>query len=475
MEIQTNPYLIWQLIPGIALLVIGLYIQSRPVKKRESNVFSLMMFAGSLWAFANAIQLITPNVTWQRFWNSITYLGIVIVPTSWFLLSVKLTGILREQVEKWERHLWIPPLILYLFIPTSVFHSLFFTSFDTVPVGGYVALKNSYGVLFYIHTVYSYVLILSGIGILIYSLVTRFKKYGIQAYGLIIGVLAPLAGNAYFLFGSPPAGFPDPTPIIFTVTGIAFAWAIFGGHILEVVPLAHESIVRKLATGVMVLDVEKNIRDINDSAREMLGFTSKTYVGDSLMALVEENMDVALAVNEALESSVQGGDKEIQVAFPSTHRTFDVHVSHIGDNVDNTTGWLVQFSDISEKKKAEENLVATQNTMKVVLNTLQDAFFEADKNGVITYANKSFIRNLGFSEWEEVQGKHFRNFTDRRSVRELFEKFNLLYETRQPLEPFRYLYRTKDGRALFGETTVSPIMDGDEVVGSRGVIRNVTD
>jgi len=474
MEFQTNPYLIWQLIPGVILLGIGLYIQSRPIKKRESNAFSWLMFGGSLWAFANAIQLITPDINWQRFWNSFTYLGIMVVPTSWFLLSVKFTGFLREPIEKIEKWLWAIPSLFYLLLITSGWHRLFFTVFTTETVGGYVVLENNYGPLFFAHTFYSYVLIVSGIAILAISLVTKFKRYGVQAYGLIIGVLAPLLGNAYFLFGSPPAGFPDPTPIIFTVTGIAFAWSIFGGHILEVVPLAHESIVRKLSTGVMILDAEKNIRDINDSAREMLGLTSKTYAGDSLATLVEEHIDVAMVINEALDSSVQG-DKEIQVAFPSTHRTFDVHVSHIGDNVDNTTGWLIQFSDISEKKQAEENLVATQNTMKAVLNTLSDAFFEADKGGVITYANNSFIANLGFSEWEEVQGKHFRNFTDRKSVRELFQKFKLIYETKQSLEPFRYLYRTKDGRALYGETTVSPIMDGDEVVGSRGVIRNVTE
>ena len=473
MEFQTNPYLIWQLIPGIALLLIGLYIQSRPIKKRESNAFSLMMFAGSLWAFASAIQFITPNVTWQRFWNSIAYLGIVIVPTSWFLLSVKLTGIFREQVEEWERYLWIPPFALYLFIPTSVFHTLFFTSFDTVPVGGYVALENSYGVLFYVHTFYSYVLILSGIGILIYSLVTEFKKYGIQAYGLLIGVLAPLAGNAYFLFGSPPPGFPDPTPIIFTVTGVAFAWAIFGGHILEVVPLAHETIVRKLSTGVMVLDAEKNIRDINDSAREMLGLKSKTYVGDSLTVLVQENMDVALIVNDALDASIHG-DTNLQVPFPNTERTFDVHVSRFGDSLDKTAGWLLQFNDISEQKQVEENLVATQKTMKVVLDTLQDSFFEADPAGVITYANKALIRNLGFTRWEDVQGKHFRYFTDRASVRGIFEKFKLLYDTKESLAPFQYNYLTKEGKVYMGETTISPILNGDEVIGSRGIIRDIT-
>lgn len=473
MEFQTNPYLIWQVIPGIILLGIGLYIQSRPVKKRESNAFSLLMFGGSLWAFANAIQLITPDLGWQRFWNGVTYFGIMTVPTSWFLLSVKLTGFFRERIEKIEKFLWVVPAVLYLTLLTSGFHKLFFTVFQTTAVGGYAALENNYGPLFYVHTAYSYLLIVSGIVMLAVSLIAKFKQYGVQAYGLIVGVLAPLIGNAYFLFGSPPPGFPDPTPIIFTVTGIAFAWAIFGGHILEVVPLAHESIVRKLSTGVMILDADKNIRDINDAAREMLGLTSQMYAGDPLATLVEKNMEVALVINEALDSSVLG-DKEIQVAFPATHRTFDVHISHIGDGAENTTGWLIQFNDISSEKLAEENIIATQKTMRAILDTLQDSFFEADINGVITYANKAFITSLGFSHWEDVQGKNFRNFTDRKSVRYIFEKFKILYETRQALKPFEYNYRTRDGRVYIGETTVSPIMDGDQVVGSRGLIRNIT-
>jgi sigma-B regulation protein RsbU (phosphoserine phosphatase) len=473
MEFQTNPYLVWQLIPGLSLLGIGLYIQSRPVKKRESNVFSLLMFGGSWWAFANAVQWITPGLEWQRFWNNATYIGIMTVPTAWFLLSAKLTGVLRERIEKYEKYFWIPPALFYLVLLTSGWHHLFFTSFNAVTIGGYVALENHYGILFYLHTVYSYVIMILGIGILGFSLVTRFTKYGVQAYGLIIGVLAPLLGNAYFLFGAPPPGFPDPTPIIFTITGVAFAWVIFGGHILEVVPLAHESIVRKLSTGVMVLDADKNIRDINDAARQMLGLSSKTYAGKSLAALVEQNRDVARVVDEALDSALQE-DRQLQVAFPATRRTFSVHISHIGDGLENTTGWLIQFNDISDKKKAEEGLVATQMTMKAVLDTLQDSFFEADPSGIITYANKAFIKNLGFSRREDVQGRNFRKFTDPKSVREIIEKFKLLYKTKQPLEPFEYHYRARSGLIFIAETTVSPIMDGDQVVGSRGLIRDIT-
>ena len=260
MEFQSNPYLIWQLISGIITLGIGLYIQSRPIKKRESNVFSVLMFGGSLWAFANALQLITPEPSWQKIWNVITFLGIMTIPTAWFLIAVKLTGFNQERIEKIEKWLWGIPALLYLFLLTTGFHKLFFISFEIVNVGQYATLVNTYGPLFFVHTGYSYLLLISGILILGISLATNFKHYGAQAYGLIIGVLAPLIGNAYFLFGSPPPDFPDPTPIMFMITGLAFAWAIFGGHLLEVVPLAHEAIVQKLSTGIIILDVNKNMK-----------------------------------------------------------------------------------------------------------------------------------------------------------------------------------------------------------------------
>jgi phosphoserine phosphatase RsbU/P len=473
-EFQTNPYLIWQLIPGFALLSIGFYIQSRPIKKRESNVFSLLMFGGAFWAFANAIQLMTPNVTWQMIWNTLTYAGIMVVPTAWFLLSSRLTGFQKEWLEKFEKYFWLPPAILYLLLLTNGVHENFFSASFTIALDEYVVLKHNYGWMFYLHTAYSYALMILGMGILAYSLTTKFKTYGIQAYGLIVGVVAPLAGNIYFLFGSPPQGFPDPTPIIFTVTGVAFAWAIFGGHILEVVPLAHEAIVHKLSTGVIILDAEKNIRDINAAALAMLKLLLKSYVGIPLVELAQQNADISPLVNEALNLSAQE-DKEIQISLPQSHRIFNVQISGIDDGLNKISGWLIQFSDVSEKKQAELNLVATQETMKTVMNTLQDGFFEADKNGVLTYVNKAFIQNLGFARWEDVQGKHFRNFTDRNNFREIFEKFKTIYETKKPVGPFLYNYRTKDGNTLIAETTVSPIMNGNEVIGSRGVIRNITD
>ncbi len=474
MEFQSNPYLIWQLIPGMILFGIGLYIQTRPVKKRESDVFSLLMFGGSLWAISAAIQPLTTDLLWQRAWNAVVYLGITSVPTSWFLLSVKLTGYFQARIEKIEKWLWAVPGVLYLCMITSGYHKLFFTSNEIVHVGGYASLENVFGMLFYVHTLYSYLLVLSGILILGTSLALNFKRYGVQAYGLIIGVLAPLVGNAYFLFGSPPVGFPDPTPIIFTVTGIAFVWAIFGGHMLEVVPLANEAIVQRLSTGVVILDSEKKIRSINPAAMKMANLpaqTSDSKAFSSLVAKIPVVMETILPVLDEVTNESQS----LQVTIPEYNRTLQVLISRIEDERRLSLGWLIQFSDVSEKKQAEENLKSARRTFETVLDTLQDSYFEADRGGFITYANLSFVREVGNTAREEVIGKHFRHYTDPSVVRTIFTTFQTVYETGEPVPPFEFRFRKTDRVTRIGDAYVSPILDGKEVIGTRGLIRDITD
>lgn len=125
--------------------------------------------------------------------------------------------------------------------------------------------------------------------------------------------------------------------------------------------------------------------------------------------------------------------------------------------------------------KTEDKLDRSQETFQSILDTLQDSYFEANLEGVITYANQAFCNRLGYPQKSDVIGKHFRHFTERGSVREIFQTFHQVYRTRKPLEPFRYDYRAKDGTVYIAETTVSPIFEDNVVVGTRGVLRDITD
>jgi PAS domain-containing protein len=289
MELHTNPYIIWQLIPALITLWLGIYVQSRPRKKPESNVFSLLLLAGSFWSLANAIQLASPNYSWQLFWHNAAFLAIAIIPTAWFLFAVKFTGYFRTQIEKVRALFLVIPGLTYVAILTNGYHRLFFSSFKTISINGFANLTGAGGILFYIHTYYSYALLFLGMLFLGIALVTNFKSYGSQAYGLILGVFTPLIGNVLYIFGGLPPGFPDPTPIAFTITGITFAWAIFAGRMLDVVPIAHESVVETLTSGIVVLDLENKILNINPAAVDILGLPSTNLLDRPLPKLLEHH------------------------------------------------------------------------------------------------------------------------------------------------------------------------------------------
>ena len=474
MAYQTNPYLIWQILPGFLMFGLGLYILSRPHRRREANNLAAFLFGGTVWSLSNAIQWTSSNPAWQSFWNTFTYIGILVVPTAWIFLVSRFTGYFLPFVKRYRPVFLAVPLITYLAILTNPLHYLFFSALTPSDIAGFVTLSVEWGPLFYVHTAYSYLLISSGMALLVYGLAKNFKKYGIHAYGLIAGVVTPLVGNAVYLFGSFPADFPDPTPIMFTVTGVTFAWAIIGSKIFETVPLVHSAIVGRLSTGIIVLDTDLVVLDVNPAALRLLFGQVQDGIGLKLADLFAPEHPFIQAVQPLVRPGL-AEEQSAEFFLAEDDFSCEATVRPVEDNFGDPAGYLIQLRDISQIRQVEEDLAITQETFDSVLDTLVDSYYETDLTGVILNANKAFVANLGFTTKEEVIGRHFRNFTHRDSVRDIFKKFAEVYATKQPLEAFEYNYRARDGKTYVGEMFVSPILDKDNVIGARGMIRNVTD
>ena len=58
----------------------------------------------------------------------------------------------------------------------------------------------------------------------------------------------------------------DLTPFAFTLSGIFIALSIFKFKMLDIVPVAYNNLFDKLSTGVLVIDSQKRIVDINPAA-----------------------------------------------------------------------------------------------------------------------------------------------------------------------------------------------------------------
>lgn len=227
---------------------------------------------------------------------------------------------------------------------------------------------------------------------------------------------------------------------------------------------------------IVINDMESKIRVVNTVFEDLFGYSQSEAIG--------KDLDDILSTPEIVDSMralSRKSLKEEQDAYSEGKRRrkdgilLDVEVFttpyYIGDQ---QYGYMVFYNENSDRLKAEAERDQTRATYRAILDTLQDPYFEADKSGKITFMNDAYWKNLGYSGKEDVIGKNFRHFTDRKTVRKVFERFQRLYETMKPIEPFDYHYRKKDGSVQTAEIVVSPVFEADEIVGSRGIIRDIS-
>jgi sigma-B regulation protein RsbU (phosphoserine phosphatase) len=224
---------------------------------------------------------------------------------------------------------------------------------------------------------------------------------------------------------------------------------------------------------VVINDLKHRIVIVNPAFRTLFGYSQDETIGanlDDLLSTPETVQEMRQLSNQGLVEPVNTEGKRKR----KDGTLVDVEILSVPFFVGGGQfGYLVFYHDISDRRDVEASLEKTQRTYTAILDTLEDAYFEADPLGVLTYVNSAFCDAMGYQR-EEIIGRHFRNLVDRRTFREVLELFGKLYETKQPIRGFEGHYRRRDGEVLVGEWSVSPILRGDDVVGSRGLIRDIT-
>ena len=147
------------------------------------------------------------------------------------------------------------------------------------------------GVLFWPHTVYTYTVLLTAMGILVARLFRIARPYRRQARALIVAVITPLIGNLVFNLDPDLTGWVDPTPFLFAVTATVLVWGFFRLRLLDVVPVARSLVIEQMVDGVLVLDAYGRIVDANPAGSALLhrgrGENIGRYVADLLPGVAD--------------------------------------------------------------------------------------------------------------------------------------------------------------------------------------------
>lgn len=138
------------------------------------------------------------------------------------------------------------------------------------------------------------------------------------------------------------------------------------------------------------------------------------------------------------------------------------------------TAGVVVFTDVTELKKAENELRKSEEKYRRILETITDGYHEVDLKGNLILVNDSLCEIMGYSR-EELLGMNFRRLMDKKNSALVLQAYNNVFANGEANPGVDYEITRSDGSIRSVSASISPILDGDGIIkGFRGILRDVT-
>lgn len=296
MIIQYSPYIILLFLGALVCTGIGRYcFLNRQVP--GNGAFSLLMAALTIWLLGSILEYSAVDVFTKYVATILEYPGIVLVPVGWFLFAQSYSGrnLLIGPKNYWL--LGVIPFLVIIFVITNPFHHLYYSSIDTTIVDSLVYTVYHFGPLYWVNVVYSYSLILLGIGIILTNLFHSSRLYRKQILIVLIVSVIPFLINALHVSGIGPVQGLDLTPFAFLFSGICIFISVSRFQFLSLAPIVHRLVINNIRDGLIVTDNNNLILDLNPSALQYCQNPESGYLGRGIGDVFPVTSDLMNADN----------------------------------------------------------------------------------------------------------------------------------------------------------------------------------
>jgi signal transduction histidine kinase len=387
--LQYTPYILPALVSAVICIVLASYAWNRH-PSIGSTSFTISTLAVAIWSLGYVFELSSVPLAGKIFWAKAQYAAIVVVPTAWLALSLEYNG--RERLLNRRNLLLLSifPILTFLVVLTNESHHLHWRTADLTPGPPFPALVITYGPWFWLHVVYSSILLFVG-SVLFANFVrdTLMPLYRWQAVVLLIGVLAPWAANAVHIFGVSPIPNLDTTPIGFMISGLAIAIGVLRYRLFDIVPVDRRTVMDSMREGMVVLDLFNRVVDINAAAGRILQVAFPEAVGSMVTEILT---DVAIIRQIHRVSGEEELEIEMTVGDGQERRYYEVRLSPLYNRRRKLRGRLLVFHNATRQKTAEAALLTQkllfENLVAVARATSERPTLEATLQNALDVAVK---------------------------------------------------------------------------------------
>lgn len=469
MQFQYTPYIIPLIIAALISGWVAVYSWSR---RTNLGALALTLLASAVaeWSIGYALEIAGADLATKVIWGKIQYLGIVLVPLMWVGFAFHHANQAKWLTLRTLVSLSIVPLITFGLVLTTEKHGMIWSEIGIARTGSFSALDVTYGFWFWIHTLYSYILLMTGTIIVIRSVGRMTGIYRRQAAVLLLAVAAPWIGNAIYLSGLSPIPKLDLTPFSFTITVISFTWGIFGFQLVDLSPIARAAVIDEMSAGMIVLDLKNQIVDINPSALALIRKKATEALGQKAANVLTDWPDLIMKYDQIMDAI-----DEISVGEGEQQQWYELRLSSLHDRRNELVGRAITITDITARVRAENQLLQSRALYRQMVESASDIIYRTDANGYFTYANPIALRLMGFESEADVLGRHYLELALPSQRRNLKKYYLRQFISGEINTYYEFAAMRSDGNELWLGQNVQIIREGDKISGFQAVARDITE
>ncbi len=238
-----------------------------------------LMLGVAIWAFTTALEFTSPSIDTRILISGFQYFGIATVPVSYLSFALSFSGNTRWRTRRNLILMWAIPAITIILAFTNQYHHLIWTSFTPQPLGSSFLVVYGHGIGLWIATVYFYLCLLGGLLLVIRHTILQKGIYRSQGIMVLIGLVIPWIGNIAYMFGFSPIPGLDLAPVTSTISGLVLILAVLQFRLLDLIPIARNAVIDLMQDGVIVLDTQGRLVDINPAACALLNKKQDDVLG----------------------------------------------------------------------------------------------------------------------------------------------------------------------------------------------------
>ena len=354
MSFMLTPYTIALLAAALLSTTVAVLALNRRAVP-GGVLFSLMMWAVVVWTFSAAFESAAVGVKAKFAFSKLAYVGTVNVAPLFLLFVLRYGNSERRLPWLPVSTLWIVPVATLVLAATNERHGLVWSSITPSPVADSNMMIYGHGPWYWVSLFYYLALCLPA-AVMLGRIVLQLQGvYLFQTIILLAGLAAPWIGAVFYLLPANPFPGLDLVAMGFTFTGALLLVGMFRFRLFDLVPVARDVLMEKMVDGLVVLDANDQIVDINPAAREIFGI-GKSAIGQpfavAFPAWREKLQELRTCADARVEATLPGDP----LANPREYRGaryFDLRASTLRGRRGSLAGRFLVIREMTESKRIE--------------------------------------------------------------------------------------------------------------------------